>query len=155
MAIINNDRSADDAAERTPLLDHRGEPGSSRSTTTTTTTPARRPWRRRTISIASIASVNVPKAHHPSTIVAIMLVLVAVASSAGGFFSIAMTRILEDRFCEEYYSSIRSNAEPIDEDMCKVDVVQSRLAYLLAISTSLEAALGCLLAMPWGFIADR
>lgn len=66
-----------------------------------------------------------------------------------------MTRIFEERFCREYYSSIRSPSNPLDEELCKVDIVQSRLAYLFAINAFIDAAIGCLVAMPWGLVADR
>lgn len=99
--------------------------------------------------------INIPVAREPNTIVAILCALVFIVSSSGGFFSIPMTRLFEDRFCREYYGSVHSDNEPIDEDMCKVDVIQSRLAYMFAVDASIEAVMGCLVAMPWGLVADR
>ncbi|KAK9784882.1 putative Major facilitator superfamily transporter [Seiridium cardinale] len=136
----------DDAVETAPLL-------SSGDGATSATT--HRPRHDRTTSIASMASINVPQARNPNTILAIICGLIFVAAGSGGFFTIPMTRIFEDRFCQEYYSSIRSRDEPIDEDLCKVDIIQSRLSTMFAVNSFIEAAIGCLVAMPWGFVADR
>jgi hypothetical protein len=67
-----------------------------------------------------------------------------------------MTRIFEDIICRKYYDQIRSRGdEPIDEAMCKVDAIQSELAYLFAITASLNALFSVISALPWGIAADR
>ncbi|KAK9413149.1 putative Major facilitator superfamily transporter [Seiridium unicorne] len=137
---------SDDAVETAPLLNS-GDGAASATT--------HRPRRDRTTSIASMASINVPQARNPNTILAIICGLIFVAAGSGGFFTIPMTRIFEDRFCQEYYSRMRSRDEPIDEDLCKVDIIQSRLSTMFAVNSFIEAAIGCLVAMPWGFVADR
>ncbi|KAI4598258.1 hypothetical protein KJ359_003142 [Pestalotiopsis sp. 9143b] len=75
----------------------------------------------------------IPRARSPRAIVAVLCALVFLGSSAGGFTVIPMTRILEDRFCREYYGVGAGDA--IDEGLCKVDVVQARLAYLMAVNS--------------------
>ncbi|KAI1840122.1 hypothetical protein JX266_013665 [Neoarthrinium moseri] len=122
--------------------------------------PASRPGHRRAApSIASIAgSLHVPKTHNPQVILAIICVVVLIGSGSGGLFGIPMTRILEDRLCHEYYGRVRTHAElqePIDEELCKVETIQSKLAYLFATASVLEAVVGCTFAMPWGIAADR
>lgn len=95
----------------------------------------------------------IPRARSPRAIVAVLCALVFLGSSAGGFTVIPMTRILEDRFCREYYGVGAGDA--IDEGLCKVDVVQARLAYLMAVNSFVGAVVGCLVAIPWGGVADR
>lgn len=150
-------RVANDTAESTPLLSDSDvtTPSSSSTSSSSSSSSSYRPQPSRPASIASFPSIEIPKVQNPNTAVAIMCALIFVASGSGGFFNIPMTRIFEDRFCQEYYSSIILNKEDIDEELCKVDVVQSRLAYLFAIDSLIGAAMGCLVAMPWGLIADR
>ncbi|KAI0175164.1 major facilitator superfamily transporter [Pestalotiopsis sp. NC0098] len=95
----------------------------------------------------------IPQARSPRAIVAVLCSLVFLGSSAGGFTVIPMTRILEDRFCREYYGV--GGEESVDEGLCKVDVVQARLAYLMAVNSFVGAVVGCLVAIPWGGVADR
>ncbi|ETS78342.1 hypothetical protein PFICI_10404 [Pestalotiopsis fici W106-1] len=179
MGLLQNSSSSSStvngADESSPLLGNQGEDnGKATSAPTLPSSAAQpgRPWqrRKRTMSRASIASslAALPKVHDPHRIVAIMCVLIFFGSSSGGFTGITMTRILEDRFCREYYYGATQSLgggggggdddasfQPIDEDLCKVDVIQSRLAYLVAVHSFIEAAVGCVVAMPWGFVADR
>ncbi|KAI1131399.1 major facilitator superfamily domain-containing protein [Nemania abortiva] len=105
-------------------------------------------------SIASSGDA-VPKARNPNSIVAILCLVIFVASAAGGFQSMSTTRIFEDILCRQYYDQLRSSDEPISEDMCKVDAIQSKLAYLFAILASLNAGVSVLAALPWGIAADK
>lgn len=65
------------------------------------------------------------------------------------------TRIFEDILCRQYYGQIQVHDEPISEDMCKIDAIQSKLAYLFAIQASLSAGVSVLAALPWGIAADK
>jgi hypothetical protein len=134
--------------EQTPLV------GSSHSTTQPS---SRGPQRLRALSsVASIAgSIHVPKVHSPNTILAIFCAILFTISLANGFNSIPFMRIYEDIICHQFYDGQQSLEDPIDEEMCKDKAIESRLANLLAVSSVLEAAAGCLSAMPWAFIADR
>ncbi|TGJ84594.1 hypothetical protein E0Z10_g4179 [Xylaria hypoxylon] len=97
----------------------------------------------------------VPKAQKPGTIIIVLCVIIFIGSAAGGFQNMAMTRIFEDILCRQYYDRIHSRDEPIDEDMCKDDAIQSKLAYLFAIMSSLNAGVSVLAALPWGIAADK
>ncbi|KAF2966230.1 hypothetical protein GQX73_g7347 [Xylaria multiplex] len=98
---------------------------------------------------------SVPTAQKPGSIIIILCVIIFVASASGGFQNMAMTRIFEDILCRQYYDQIHSHDEPIDEDMCKVDAIQSELAYLFAVMSSLNAGVSVLAALPWGIAADK
>ncbi|KAI1296972.1 major facilitator superfamily domain-containing protein [Xylaria venustula] len=97
----------------------------------------------------------IPKAEKPGTIVFILCVVIFIGSMASGFLYMPLTRIFEDILCRQYYDQIHSHDQPIDEDMCKVDAIQSKLAYLLAIMASLNAGVSVLSALPWGIAADK
>ena len=97
----------------------------------------------------------VPRAQEPSTIVFILCLSIFLSSASGGFQNMPMTRIFEDILCRQYYDQIHSHNEPIDEEMCKVDAIQSRLAYLFAIMNSLNAGVSVVAALPWGIAADK
>ncbi|KAI0537467.1 major facilitator superfamily domain-containing protein [Xylaria digitata] len=98
---------------------------------------------------------SVPTAQKPGSVVIILCIVIFVASASGGFQNMAMTRIFEDILCRQYYDQIHSHGEPINEDMCKVDAIQSELAYLFAIMSSLNAGVSVLAALPWGIAADK
>ncbi|KAI8626240.1 MFS general substrate transporter [Xylariaceae sp. FL1651] len=148
--LAGNERYHDndnaETTEQTPLVPKGPNPGSVHASASGN--------RERADSIASLASA-VPKVRRPGTIVSILCGIILVAASQGGFQNIPMTRIFEDILCRQYYDQIRSRDEPIDEEMCKVDAIQSQLAYLFAIMASLNAGISCLAALPWGIAADR
>lgn len=115
----------------------------------------RRPQHRKSTSVASFASLPIPQARKPSTVVWIVCVIIFVVAGSGGFMVIPLTRVFEDIFCRQYYGVPQILGEPIDESQCKADEIQSKLAYLFAINNSLTAGVGCLAAMPWGIAADK
>lgn len=138
----------EEATERTPLVadaHHQDQP---------TARPGARP---RASSIASFAAAvpKVPTVHDPQAIVLIICTIIGVVSMAGGFQAIAATRIFEDILCRKYYQGTLNLEEPIDEDLCKVDAIQSELAYLFAVSISITGLASALMAIPWGIAADR
>jgi len=109
-------------------------------------------------SIASIAaSIKVPKAHDPNTIIVILAVIILCASGSGALQQMATTRVFEDIFCRQYYADKTEIqlGDPIDEMLCKEDEIQSRLSYLLAVASSVDAIVGCICALSWGAAADR
>ncbi|KAI1342802.1 major facilitator superfamily transporter [Xylariaceae sp. FL0016] len=114
-----------------------------------------RPTHRTRPSVASIASsVRLPRAHKGSTIVNLLCFNIFIATAGSGLLTIPYTRVLEDVICREYYG-VLADAEPIDEQMCKVNAIQSRLAFIAAIGMALQAIVGFLAAFPWGLVADR
>lgn len=138
--------------ERTPLV-------GGRASNNATPTSRRRPrLHLRGTSIASIAdSIKLPKAHSPGTIVKILAAIIFFASGSGALQQMAATRIFEDVFCRQYYAGKMEFplGEPIDEKLCKEDDIQTNLAYLFAVSMSIDAIVGCASALPWGAAADR
>ncbi|KAH8163376.1 hypothetical protein CIB48_g4871 [Xylaria polymorpha] len=135
-----------ESTEQTPLISDASAASSSR---------IKRPGpRERSSSIASLASA-VPKLRSPRSVVALLCIIIFISSSSGGFLNMSTTRIFEDILCRQYYGQIRSHDEPIDEGMCKVEAIQSKLAYLFAIHSSLNAGVSILAALPWGIAADK
>lgn len=110
-------------------------------------------------SIASIAaSINVPMVHDPNTIIVILAAIILCAAGSGALQQMATTRVFEDIFCRQYYADkteIKLGEGPIDEMLCKEDEIQSRLSYLLAVASSVDAIVGCICALSWGAAADR
>ncbi|KAI1844605.1 hypothetical protein JX266_009278 [Neoarthrinium moseri] len=103
-------------------------------------------------SIASIASVNVPKAHNGNTIVNILCAIAFVVSAAAGFVIIPLTQLVENVVCHKYYGM---GNEPIDEELCKIESIQADVAFVFAIVGVCEAVVGFLAAFPWRIAADR
>ncbi|KAI0024025.1 major facilitator superfamily domain-containing protein [Xylariomycetidae sp. FL0641] len=144
--VNHRDEENSEVTEYTPLVgksSHGSRPGSSSS--------------RRRGSIASIGSaiVSAPQLRSPNTIVNALCLGVFIACAAGPFQTIPMTRIYEDILCSEYYDRLRSRGRSIDEDMCKVDDIQSKLAYLFATWSALNAGISIAATLPWGIMADR
>ncbi|XWX01277.1 hypothetical protein V2A60_009303 [Cordyceps javanica] len=82
---------------------------------------------------------------------------------AGAVSEVPTTRLVEDHICRSYYDEQqkqqqqRINAPPteIDETMCKVDEVQSRLVFLNGWISMIQGTLELLVAFPYGIYADR
>ncbi|KAK8851899.1 major facilitator superfamily transporter [Apiospora arundinis] len=108
-----------------------------------------------TTSIKSIASIHVPKVHDGDTIVNLLCIVLLVASSAGGFFTIPMTRLVEDAVCHKHYEQMQRVDGPIDESLCKLDSIQERVAYIFAMYEFIQSICGFTAAFPWGIAADR
>ncbi|KAI0005261.1 MFS general substrate transporter [Xylariaceae sp. FL0662B] len=60
-------------------------------------------------------------------------------------------RLTEDIFCRRYYG----RDEEIDERLCKVDKVQSQVAYIFGFCETLNGVCGLAVALPFGLLADR
>ncbi|KAI1103050.1 MFS general substrate transporter [Jackrogersella minutella] len=120
-------------------------------------TAAWKPGHSRSPTLASVsnASISISTTTKPGTIVCLFFLITFAVSAADAFKQIPMTRIFEDILCHEYYGKAPGSDDPIDEELCKVDAVQSSLAYLFAVLESLNAGLSCLVALLWGVVADR
>ncbi|OTA66072.1 MFS general substrate transporter [Hypoxylon sp. EC38] len=138
------------ATESTPLV---GAPSVSEISENPTST-----WKRdhsRSPTLASIASIGLPRPHKSGAVVGLFLLIVFAASAADAFKQIPMTRIFEDILCHEYYGKTPGEDGPIDEQLCKADAIQSKLAYLFAVLEALCAGISCLVALLWAIVADR
>ncbi|KAI8242176.1 Efflux pump ustT [Colletotrichum sp. SAR 10_99] len=103
--------------------------------------------------IRAANTIHVPKVHNPNVIVGIFCAIILLGSAAGGLWTIPTTRKVEDIVCRHYYD-VLSN-ENIDESLCKEDAIQSKVAYIFAVYSALQASIGAICAFPWGIVADR
>ncbi|GAP88571.1 putative major facilitator superfamily transporter [Rosellinia necatrix] len=140
------DDETGDTTEQTPFIPEAPETASSHSS---------RPGLRGRASSLTALLGAVPTAQKPNSVLVILCLIVFVYSASSGFQNMSATRIFEDILCRQYYGQIRGTDEPIDEEMCKVDAIQSKLAYLFAIQASLNAGASVLAALPWGIAADK
>ena len=115
----------------------------------------RRLAHRPALSVTSITIIHIPKAHNNRTIVNLLCLIMFIAASAGGFLGIPQARLIEDLLCHAHYDMAQSLDGPIDEDMCKLDSIQSDLAFVLAIQIALDAIISFVAAFPWSLVADR
>lgn len=131
-----HERHVDNDLERTPLLDV-----ASRAT-------------ERPSPVASVANTLMVQPQTGHKIVNLLCAIIFVAASSAGFSQIPLVSLVEDAFCRQYYGG-RAQYVPIDEDLCKVDYIQSNVAFTFAVSGALDAVVGFLAAVPWGIAADR
>lgn len=105
----------------------------------------------------SLKSVHVPKANKGSILVGLLCVIIFIGSCSGGFTDIPLVRIIEDIICRDYYSrdGALNSGDPIDEKMCKVDVIQTDVQDIVSVTNMLTSLMGFLAAFPWGLVADR
>lgn len=106
------------------------------------------------VPLPSTTEIHLPKVHNSYTIINLLAVIIVVASSANGFVTIPLTRLVEDAFCHQYYKE-QDYRVPINEDLCKEEAIQTNVAFVLAIAGALECVVGILAALPWGIVADR
>ncbi|THW17623.1 MFS general substrate transporter [Aureobasidium pullulans] len=78
-------------------------------------------------------------------VIILIALVIGITGIGGGLIGLPFVRLIEDAICQEYYASKPGRAEGsvslfgVDEAHCKVDAVQSRLAYILAIQEMLDA----------------
>ncbi|KAJ5642335.1 hypothetical protein N7490_006335 [Penicillium lividum] len=101
----------------------------------------------------SLTSVQVYQVHSGTPILNLLCVILLIVASATGFVNVPLTRIVEDVICHQYY--VNSLEEPIDEKLCKLEAIQSKVAFIFAITGMCEAVVALLAALPWGITADR
>ncbi|KAK3321784.1 general substrate transporter [Apodospora peruviana] len=93
------------------------------------------------------------QARKPSTIILLLAVMMFAITTSGMLIMIPLFRLMEDALCHVYYQ--KDPSEPIDERLCKVDGVQSELAYLGGWGAMLGSLVGMVAALPYGVLADR
>ncbi|KAH7318387.1 major facilitator superfamily domain-containing protein [Stachybotrys elegans] len=93
------------------------------------------------------------QAKSPTTIVLLVALIKFAVTASGMLLLVPIYRLIEDAICHVYYGD--ESSDPIDEMQCKVDAVQSRLAYLLGWVNLLNSVITFLLAYPFGMLADR
>ncbi|KAJ6790408.1 hypothetical protein PWT90_07651 [Aphanocladium album] len=76
-------------------------------------------------------------------------------SIAGAIADVPTTRLIEDHICRSYYDEQGGPSKEIDESMCKVDEVQSRMVFLNGWISMIQGTLELLVAFPYGMYADR
>lgn len=76
----------------------------------------------------------------PRTIVILISVLIFILATSGQVMTVPQTRLLESALCSQYYD-VQGQKE-IDEKLCKIDEIQSQLAYLNGLISMLEAIFG-------------
>jgi len=93
------------------------------------------------------------QARKPGTIILLLSLMMFAITTSGMMILVPLFRLLEDALCHVYYK--KDPSEHIEERLCKVDGVQSELAYLGGWGTMLGSVIGMLAALPYGVLADR
>ncbi|THY24190.1 MFS general substrate transporter [Aureobasidium pullulans] len=101
-----------------------------------------------------------PHTYRTKSVLILVALVIVITSVAGGLIGLPFVRLIEDAICQEHYASRPVEGglfitSDVDEAHCKVDTVQSRLAYILAIQEMLDAIAGFTFALPYGLVADR
>ncbi|THV95592.1 MFS general substrate transporter [Aureobasidium pullulans] len=100
------------------------------------------------------------RSYRTRSVIILVALVIVITSVAGGLIGLPFVRLIEDAICQEHYASKPVEGglfitSDVDEAHCKVDAVQSRLAYVLAIQEMLDAIAGFTFALPYGLFADR
>ncbi|KAH7142596.1 major facilitator superfamily domain-containing protein [Dactylonectria estremocensis] len=68
----------------------------------------------------------------------------------GTMVLVPLSRLTENLLCHQYYGT----TEPIEEKRCKVDEVQTKLAWLGACAAMVDSTVSLLVSLPWGILSD-
>ncbi|KAI0534188.1 MFS general substrate transporter [Xylaria digitata] len=72
---------------------------------------------------------------------------------SGMIVVVPAARLAEDIFCRRHYG--RVDIDPIDEELCKADEIQSSMAWIFGLSMALSTIVGLVVTIPYGILADR
>lgn len=79
---------------------------------------------------------------NPRVIALLLAFTLLCVSAAESLASVPTTRLLEDVICTRYYHDGMNRTGGIDESMCKIDDIQSELAWFTGGLTAIEAMVG-------------
>ncbi|KAH7027608.1 major facilitator superfamily domain-containing protein [Microdochium trichocladiopsis] len=82
-------------------------------------------------------------------LVNLLACIMFITACSAGFLILPHVRILEDILCRDYYVD---KTGPIDELLCKIEPVQSRLTAITGLKVGLEAFVSLFAALPWGLL---
>ncbi|KAI1810316.1 MFS general substrate transporter [Poronia punctata] len=78
---------------------------------------------------------------------------------SGMIAMVPSARIAEDIFCRRYYNynnkNENENENPIEESKCKLDEIQSSMAWLFGLEMAISGFVGLVAVLPFGVLADR
>ncbi|ROT39018.1 MFS general substrate transporter [Sodiomyces alkalinus F11] len=109
-------------------------------------------WRRHD-STSGRSAFHLPQPQSPRAVIFTLSFLKFVILGSGLLVMMPMFRLLEDAFCHQHYG--KDLAEPIPEKECKVDEVQSRLAYLGGIAAVIASVVTLVSTFPYSILADK
>ncbi|POR39544.1 Uncharacterized protein TPAR_00264 [Tolypocladium paradoxum] len=96
-----------------------------------------------------------PISRQPWLLIPFLAFNIFCSAAAGSLVAVPITKLLEDNLCRRHYARFQDGAGAIDERLCKVEQVQSQLAWLTGALDSFEAVVGVIVALPYGVLADR
>ncbi|KAL9949651.1 hypothetical protein ACHAQF_001576 [Verticillium nonalfalfae] len=111
------------------------------------------PWWTTWKTAACKLNVNRFRPDTPFAIVLLLATIKGILIASGVLLMTPMVRLMEDAICHVHYH--KDVSEPIDEKDCKVDDVQSQLAYLGGIGALVASLVTLVVAFPYGVLADR
>ena len=91
------------------------------------------------------------QAKTPRTVVLLMSWLICVMTLSGSIIIIPIGRLIESVLCQNFYNT----TDPVPEENCKGDEVQTELAWIGAIIAAMEAIIALVVAFPWSILSDR
>ncbi|KAI4861122.1 major facilitator superfamily transporter [Hypoxylon rubiginosum] len=96
---------------------------------------------------------------HPKRAILALLALLLLVNLAASLYQLPVNRVIERRFCREYYSahdpSVIDDHGNIDEEVCKIDAVQRRLAWLMGIMDTLWIVGDFIMTIPLSFVTEK
>ncbi|KAK3934710.1 major facilitator superfamily domain-containing protein [Diplogelasinospora grovesii] len=93
------------------------------------------------------------QARSPGTIITLLSVLLFLIATSGMMIMLPVFRLLEDALCHQFYQLPPDTSIP--EKECKVEEVQTQLAYLGGWAAVMNSLVGLVAALPYGVLADR
>lgn len=124
--MISSPEHEEDVDEQSSLLPHPSN--------------AQRPGHQRTSSLIS----HIPTVHSKRSVLYTLWVIIVIVAFGDFVIVVPQTRIIENILCHKYYDSLVGPEhlglnENIDEDLCKGDIIQKELSYIIGISDMMNA----------------
>ncbi|KAI1080321.1 major facilitator superfamily transporter [Whalleya microplaca] len=103
--------------------------------------------------------IETQRRRHPKLSIAALLALLLLVNLATSLYQLPLNRLVERRICREYYSthdpSVIDNNGNVEEELCKIDVIQQGLAWIIGVMETLWIVGDFIMTIPLGFIAEQ
>lgn len=94
------------------------------------------------LQVEEVHQPESPKSLAQRPIVLLLSIFILCLAAEGALLTVPTTKLLEDVLCQIHYGEGGDGVATMDRRRCKIDSIQSKLAYLLGAQSSIDSIVG-------------